>query len=130
MYLICKAQSKKTDRWVEGFYIQYKDGNANILTSDGNEILVVPETVKLFTGFTDRFNSKVFEGDKVIVEYNYGQNSLMINCVVKWNLQNSYAFYAVNINPEDLVNLTSRISVIKQPGEIVFSLNKETTIKI
>lgn len=73
--IVFKAKRKDNGEWVEGFLL--KGQRTYIITSDAIDCMVlsvnyaacvelievIPETVSMFTGVTNKHNNKIFEGD-------------------------------------------------------------------
>lgn len=74
--ILFKAKSLETGKWIEGYYVYY---SKNILKDDLHMIVwgknfqewdeVDPETVCQYTGLTDKNGEKIFERDKINIEY-------------------------------------------------------------
>lgn len=61
-----KGKRKDTGEWTEGYFFKIWDRTFLLwgMTNDHpNMIEVIPETVSQFTGLTDKYKKKIFEGD-------------------------------------------------------------------
>lgn len=77
--ILFKGKRVDNGEWIEGFLMQenfirqpfsYKSRYGKRKTLY-NQIEVQPDTVCQFTGLLDKNGNKIFEGDKVFIDYNY-----------------------------------------------------------
>lgn len=63
---LSRGKRKDTGKWVEGYYFEH-NGDYAIVDLNDRYNGVIPETVGLFTGLTDKNGAKIFEGDFIQV---------------------------------------------------------------
>lgn len=101
--ILFRGKRKDNGEWVEGYLVKYDD-EAYIFTQEEvhkgmdmggyldcckmNE--VIPETVGQYTGFVDKFNRKIFEGD--IIKTKFGRG-----CIVEWFSSPAYRGWDLRI---------------------------------
>ena len=60
--ILFRAKQELTREWIQGDLIHCEEG-LYISNSDGAFVSIIPETVGQFTGLTDKYDRKIFEGD-------------------------------------------------------------------
>lgn len=64
--ILFRGKRKDTGEWTEGYFFKIWDRTFLLwgMTNDHpNMVEVIPETVSQFTGLTDKYKKKIFEGD-------------------------------------------------------------------
>lgn len=63
-----KGKRKDTGEWIEGYFFKIWDRTFLLWGMTNNHpdmVEVIPETVSQFTGLTDKYKKKIFEGDLI-----------------------------------------------------------------
>ena len=66
--VLFKGKRKDTGEWIEGYFFKIWDRTFILwgMTNDIPDMIeVIPETVSQFTGLTDKYKKKIFEGDLI-----------------------------------------------------------------
>lgn len=82
-----KFRAKRIDNneLVYGYYVKDQQGRHRIYSTSNTYHFVNPETIGQFTGFLDKENKEIYEGDKVVYTLNHDSSQKEIEAEVEWH---------------------------------------------
>ena len=104
-----RGKDKEKGEWVYGYLTQSESGNYYISHKLDNFVWIDETTIGEYTGLKDKNGTKIFEGDKVMFDYEWTKSSEV--GVITWNKENS-SFQIKGHIPSSSMKHLDRMKVI------------------
>ena len=94
--VLFRGQDAEMGKWVTGDLISYLEPNKRygIWTESDGIVIVIPKTIRQFTGLTDKNGLKIFDGDICAHRFKRPWRTEMHKSEVVWN--QAYCCYYLN----------------------------------
>ena len=113
--ILFRGKSLDNNEWVYGGYMKNKNGiyitdtEHYHLNASYKNYLVIPETIGQYTGLEDKNGKKIFDGDKVMYDYEWTKPNEV--GVITWNESNA-SFQIKGHIPSSSMKHLDRMKVI------------------